>query len=151
MPLPQGTFPLSECNRKCEVTGTIRNVSGLHCIMSEPRLHRSILSQAHNGMRHVCSHTQKQKSCRTPFPSESTDLRNKEIEKLCWYLGFWVIFIVTVSDNISYYVSSTTVLRTLCTWSHLLLCECEKRMNSPCVHMRKTRLERTADKWQRED
>lgn len=53
------------------------------------------------------------------------------MEKLCWYLGSLLVF--TVSDKISYYVSSMTVLRILDTWSHLFLQE----TNSSCWDIRK--------------
>lgn len=135
------------------MSSTIRSVSGLHCISLNYVPTRAFSDKVYNGTWHVLSHTHKQKYCRTTFSSQSTDLCNEGMKKLCWYLGSLLIFIITISDNISYYVSSITVLKTLIyiSLSHLFLWEWEKRINNPCLHMRKTRLERIADTWQGKD
>lgn len=105
----------------------------------------SSILKVYSGLWQVFNHTYKQKYCRTTFSSGLTDLWNKQMEKLCWYLGSLLVF--TVSDKISYYVSSMTILRILDTWSHLFL----KEINSSWWDIRKMRLEHLADTWQRKD
>lgn len=56
-----------------------------------------------------------------------------------------------ISDNISYYVCSTTVLRTLQTLSHSFLHDLENGINRSYLCISKTRLERTAYTWQRKE